>query len=339
MLRGLFAASIMVYHSLLWTFPAWFERPVGIVRLIDWLGIYGVEGFFVISAFSLYHVYRERPLGTKAGLRDFFWKRVVRLWPLYMAAVGVAVLARLVLEHKTVAPSDLFLNTTMLFGFINPARSLIIGGWSIGVEIVLYCMFVPLVLLGQRSQTGLLLVCAGLMGLTLMYPYFLLDPRLTLPDQWSSYVNVFNHVGFFAAGIALYMGWQKRRDIGSIVPLMGAIGVLKQATSYQGQSGIVLGEQRLWSFMVTGSLCFIFCRVQRLPHVLSAPLAGLGAISYSVYLLHPFAYKLFEKLSLGGPTLVGLTWISTLAVAAISYRFLEKPLVAWGKQVAKGWAA
>ena len=338
MLRGLFAASIMVYHSLLWTFPAWFEQPAGIVRLIDWLGIYGVEGFFVISAFSLYHVYRERPLGTKAGLRDFFWKRVVRLWPLYMAAVGVAVLARLVLEHKTVAPSDLLLNTTMLFGFVNPARSLIIGGWSIGVEIVLYCLFVPLVVLGQRSQTGLLLACAGLIATTLAYPYLFLS-QTTLSEQWSLYVNVFNHVGFFAMGVGLYMGWQKRQEIGILMPLMGAIGVLKEATTYQDQSSIVLGQQRFWSFIVTGSLCFVMCRVQRLPHVLSAPLAALGAISYSVYLLHPFAYKLFEKVSLSGPTLVGLTWASTLAVAALSYRFLEKPLVAWGKKVAKGWAA
>ncbi|HSO34467.1 MAG TPA: acyltransferase, partial [Labilithrix sp.] len=69
------------------------------------------------------------------------------------------------------------------------------------------------------------------------------------------------------------------------------------------------------------------------------PLRAMGAISYGVYLWHWPIYCVLteERVGLGGARLLALRLALTIAVASVSYRFLEQPIrqrgLSWGRPV------
>src|SRR5262245_49135640 len=70
-LRGLAAVAVVIHH-LFTTGPL--DR-----LFIPWLGGYGVDVFFVISGFIMWHT----TVDTNATLADFWQRRFIRIVPLY----------------------------------------------------------------------------------------------------------------------------------------------------------------------------------------------------------------------------------------------------------------
>jgi len=137
-LRGLMAISIMLFHYVSWRFgDVSVENPLGR------LGIYGVSVFYVLSGISLAIVY-DLSLSSMAGVLVFLIKRVFRILPLMWVATTLILILEIA-SHQTVPSTfKIFLNFTMLFGFIDPTAYLPTGAWSIGNEMVFY-LLMPLV--------------------------------------------------------------------------------------------------------------------------------------------------------------------------------------------------
>ena len=132
-LRGLLAIGIMAYHVFGWTR----------VASITTLGTYGVYAFFVLSGFALEWAYGTR-LHDPGGLRTYVAARIGRIFPLYTLA-ALTTAAMTLYARRPVDRSDLLLNVTLTFGLVNPgATSTVVGGWSIGIEVVFYALF-PLI--------------------------------------------------------------------------------------------------------------------------------------------------------------------------------------------------
>ncbi|MBX3097638.1 MAG: acyltransferase [Fimbriimonadaceae bacterium] len=345
-LRGLFALSIMVYHCLFWSYENQFLAPQGVWRIIDWLGIYGVESFFVISALSLSHVYGRTRLHDLASVKDYFWKRVVRLWPLFTLAVLVATGFRL-LNGEPPVPTDLALNLTLMFGFVDAAKSAVIGGWSIGVEVVLYAAFPLIVWLTRHWRPTLLFLLVASFAAMMLW-----QDRITGnimdPFLGSLYVHPVNHLFFFVAGCLAYEVWQAKPKFSpswslAIVTLTSGL-IWVHSTN---QTDIVTGWKRALFAVLVVTICWSV-KPLRLPvrgadgsrPLFAAALLHLGAISYSVYLMHPFLY---QGLKLIGATPLQMavgTVILTPIVASGVYRWLEQPMIGWGKGVSQkyGWS-
>jgi peptidoglycan/LPS O-acetylase OafA/YrhL len=62
------------------------------------------------------------------------------------------------------------------------------------------------------------------------------------------------------------------------------------------------------------------------------PLVWLGAISYSVYLLHPLCLQVVPSMSNRGYYFVAMLAL-TLIISSITYWFVEKPSISFGKRV------
>ena len=130
--RGALAIGVMVYHVTYWSGGAEFTS----------LGTYGVYAFFALSGVALEHVY-----GHRLRLGQFALARVARLAPLWLITVLLSIAV-----FGPVSPDVLLLNATGLFGFVEPGRTSIpVGGWSIGIEVGLYVLFV--VLASRRLPT------------------------------------------------------------------------------------------------------------------------------------------------------------------------------------------
>ena len=90
--RGL-AAIMVFFHHLCYTSiaPSGWNAPVLLLRRVSTAGAYGVDLFFVLSGFLITSILigdRKKP----AFYRDFYWKRALRILPLYIAClIGVAL--------------------------------------------------------------------------------------------------------------------------------------------------------------------------------------------------------------------------------------------------------
>jgi exopolysaccharide production protein ExoZ len=266
-------------------------------------------------------------------------RRIFRIWPLLWLAV-FAITVLLASRGETPSWRLVALNLTTLFGFILPTGYLNTGAWSIGNEMVYYSLTPLIVLLFNRSrQLGnafLLITLAIGVGFAFRW----MSPQATLAAQWATYINPFNNLFLYTAGIALYFNakgpaWSTAR----VLVAMGvALGVFMLYP--------VAGDHVL---LVTGANRFIFCAASvllvlaffkstiALPKPLAMPLTQLGLATYGVYLLHPLVREGCRLWLPGVGAAVQIPLIVALAVvvSALLYHRFELPLMEIGKRLAR----
>lgn len=341
-LRGMLACGIMLFHTTGWT---------GILQdglfqhFWNWLGIYGVEMFFVISGFSMAYVYSGKPLLTAIGLKDFYWKRFMRLWPLYVAAFAVATAFRMLThDMEGVNWRNALLHTSLLFGFIDPSIKGIIGGWSIGVEVVCYAAF-PLLMAAMGRPWPRMAAVSVLATGSVAWTAWQLDSRALLAPQWAEYVSPVNHLFLFAVGMYLAVhfqchqparpAWVSRAGLAVLL----AIAVCSPLAATD--TATVTGVGRLVFVLLAAWMAWISIAQVETPKPFDRVFNPIGLWSYSIYLLHPFAFQALKLVGLGNFPAVHavLTIAGTLGLSALSYKFLERPSVEWARRKSAEWFA
>ena len=86
------------------------------------------------------------------------------------------------------------MNFTTLFGFIAPNMYVMVGGWSIGNEMVYY-FFTPFILYTYNKNLvygNILFLISFIIGL--FYSFFLLNNYQSIADGWNIYINPFSNL-------------------------------------------------------------------------------------------------------------------------------------------------
>ncbi|MGN6830473.1 acyltransferase family protein [Paucibacter sp. M5-1] len=333
-LRGLLALSIMLYHLTLWELV----QPDASTTL-GRLGVYGVSMFFVLSGLSIAIAYNRFLQGPSSTLR-FMVRRVFRIWPLLWITV-LSVTAMNLASSKPISLKVIALNLTTLFGFVSPSSYMTTGAWSIGNEMVYYAL-TPLLLLAYRRSrawgNGLVLASAGV---ALVFSQWLLDPAIPLSRQWATYINPFNNLFLYAAGIALYFNaGQARRLLVSALLLIVGLAVFTVYPVGGDTIHIVTGLNR-WVFSAAsiGIVFAVYGTSLRLPAWVGAPLVHLGLATYGVYLLHPVVWQALHLLapdlarSWAGWGVLASVSALTVIISLLVYHRIEHPMVLLGKRL------
>jgi exopolysaccharide production protein ExoZ len=331
--RGLLALSIMMYHLTLWKL----EKPDS-THIIGRLGVYGVSMFFVLSGLSMAFVYNKYICDFRSSY-NFFIRRIFRIWPLLWMAIFAVTFGNL-LFNKDVNWLTVFLNLTTIFGFINPGLYINTGAWSIGNEMVYYALTPGLIFLFNKK---ILYGNIFLMVTLFVGAYFaadLMSTQYTLAKQWQNYINPFNNLYFYCAGVAIFYNF-KYITINNKLALLFLIISLVIFLYYPvvgDQINIVTGLNRAVFSFASILMVIAFYKVNVvLPKFFSVSLTQLGMVTYGVYLLHPVIFQfleiIFKKLNIITTPVVTifLTIMLTLIVALFSFNFLESPLIRLGK--------
>ncbi len=324
------ALAVVVYHTSLWT--ELFAPAGNTTTMLAKLGIYGVQGFFVISGFCFFHLYGETRFDGPA-LKAFFLKRWMRLAPLFFVVVGLNLLF-----HQKAGP-DVSLrmlaeNVTLTFGFFHPNHALAVGGWSIGVEAVFYTAL-PSLILFTRWHKGFLYLFAAILvwASTAWTLHWVLEAEPW--NRFHMYVQVFNHAFLFLLGGIL----AHLRSITSFrlkpLPFAAMLAALAAITFYLHRGfydhfDIMAGPERYQfsALCVAVVGCFAFIDMKESARI--HPFVVLGDWSYGTYLLHPLANALLLWVGLkkqGWPTF-SLGLALTLVLAQWAHRLIEKPAMA-----------
>lgn len=334
-LRGLMAITIMFYHLTSWHFS-----PLDSSAFLGRLGVYGVSVFFILSGLSMAIVY-SRFIVDKRTILVFYVRRIFRIWPLLWACVILAVIPILAKDGE-ISLIKVFINLTTLFGFISPSSYINTGAWSIGNEMVYYA-FTPIMIIlyeKNRTQGNIMLVASFIVAF--IFAFFLLDPQKSLSEEWTTYINPFNNIFLYVAGIAIYYNL-KNVNIKSSVLLM-LFGISLAIFMFYPVDGdkiaIVTGINRiifLFSSIILVVSFYKFLSYDIVPKGIQYPLEQFGIATYGVYLLHPIVNTyigyILKKLDVENSVMLFVVVvILTIAIAIASFNLFEKKIMIFGKK-------
>lgn len=306
LLRGACALGVAVYHCAGWA---------GLVHLYSW-GLYGVYIFFVISGAVMFHNYHGMGGPGAISVPRFLYKRFVRLAPLF----AVCVVLTAILMHQWPAAKQV-LNASLLFGFVDPGgTSLVTGGWSLGIEFVLYALF-PVMLAFTASTRLIVATFVALLALRMLGTWVALDGR-TLAQGWAAYTQPGVFLVFFFGGMVLAK-WNGFRH----QALLALAGIPVFAFVGPSEEGVLLGLPGMLYTLASVAMVGGFFWSPRSRPVLAA-CRFLGDCSYGLYLLHPIVWLVVHKFGAGLPIEAQIlaTLVLSLAAAWCSLYLFERPI-------------
>lgn len=299
LLRGLCALLVALYHCLWWS---------GIAHFREW-GLYGVYVFFTISGAVLYHIYAGR-LGKDLSIPQFLLRRFARLAPLYVACALAPTLV-----GRDWDSAREFLNLSMLFGFASPGQtSSVTGGWSLGIECVLYALF-P-VLLGLTGRAAIL-VFVAFFSLRLAFASEVVGADLF--GSFAVYTQPGAFLVFFFGGMLI----AKLAPRGTWLPLLGiACAIALFAFPGAPDRALLLGWQGVaYTSLAVLIVAGFFWSTQNV--VLAGISRFFGDVSYGLYLIHPFVWSVTEGLP--QVSRIVATVVGAMGIAWIALRWYERP--------------
>jgi peptidoglycan/LPS O-acetylase OafA/YrhL len=327
-LRCLCILAVIWHHSPWWT--AMTDAP----RLLQ-RGFVGVDFFFVLSGFLITTLLlREEEAKGRFSLRGFYWRRALRILPVYFFVVTAVALYYIGVKGQTDYLSILPYYYVFLSNFLAEHIPLLSPTWSLAVEEQYYLIWpLALLILPRRWVPWLLALAialnvAGAMGVLGLSAAVIGPLQFSLPN--STYAPIL-------IGSVLALMLNSHRGFSALWPVLGSrlaapatlvmVVILLQILpdDLRGLPNLAL---HLAMALALAAL------VMREDHLLSRamgwrPVARVGEISYGIYLYHLIALHVATvataKLGIGAGPVVLLTYATiSVVMAEISDRTLER---------------
>jgi peptidoglycan/LPS O-acetylase OafA/YrhL len=320
-------------------------HPTGLVRWHSfewwWIGAinaggFGVDLFFVLSSYLITALLvRETDVRGGIDVPAFWVRRALRIWPLYFAFLfGYLMLVGL--PARYMGAFALFVANWAFMAWSAPS-AILVPLWSLSVEEQFYLVW-PLVL-AAVPRRFLRPVCVVLAVIAVIARYALIENGVGITNVW---INTVAHGDAIAIGAWLALGRQMtlrpvaRRLLGFASVFVGVLstGVLLNELLQPAGTGLLLYFRVGPAYAVLGTLAFLAVALacgSLLVAALSAPglahptLVYLGRISYGLYVFHAACIAVVHPWWWPWRCLLGFGL--TLAAAAASYRWLERPFL------------
>jgi peptidoglycan/LPS O-acetylase OafA/YrhL len=326
------------------------------------LGV-GVSFFYVLSGFVLALSYKNS-IRTFSDISNFAMIRFFRLWPLHVVCGLLAILCLGIQPDFLRGYLFLFLQHAWVPSY---GTAFYINGvsWSISVEMFFYLVFPFLVMASTPRVMAIFGVLAAallaLVALVSLRPDFLPFAEMPKTRFWepttvsaTSFFHLFPPVRLleFICGILTFRFFDRVRLHADYVPAMQTAVVIlmlfyvpmhhaiaaRLGAAFPGPSAEVYS--RLGPFPLFALVVYAFAHQSGAwSRLLSIKLlVYLGEISFAFYLVHQIAIRVTRNSyavqglsdSLAG---AAISFIASLAIAALLYELIEKPSLRAAKRV------
>lgn len=333
--RGVAAVLVVLRHAtdLL---AAHHEPRTYPLRGLFLFGNAGVDFFFVLSGFIIYHIHRQ-DIGQPARAAGYAWKRLVRIYPTYwvvMAGFGLILLYSPEKNPAVTSTANVIASVFLLPRLQDPVLGV---AWTLRHEMLFYLLF-GIMVLSRPVGRWVLGAWAGLIGWNIVVfsvtgsPFFhgLAGDLL---------FRVFNAEFFFGIAVARRLHGGRPVRHARVILAVGALGFL-------GNGLLFSFGPHLPAEWPPRQLVFALAAAMMLLGLVGAERAGtlrvprflfvLGTASYSIYLTHLISVMILQKALLLRPFAAlglnaGFLVVVVLSVCGglVFSRLVEVPLLAW----------
>jgi peptidoglycan/LPS O-acetylase OafA/YrhL len=318
---------------------------------IFYRGAPAVSFFFTLSGFLItYLLLDERHRTGNVSVRDFYMRRILRIWPLYFLIVGFGLIFyNLILPRLGISrPLEyniwlaIILYTLFLPNLMNSLYS--VGGilnptWSIGVEEQFYLLWAPVV---KRWQAKLLPICGAILALSFAaFAINQINP-FGLQEMQKFFAQLKFH--FMAAGAIMAWALYHRPARLFTSPLFRSrwlqwlLALLLLEFLFVGTPRYWLIEEGLQVVLYSWLIVDVAANPRRFVNIKTKLTEWLGEISYGIYMYHMVAVYAtswyFQSTQWWKTSLVlyiityyGSAVGLTILLAYLSHRFFEKPIL------------
>jgi peptidoglycan/LPS O-acetylase OafA/YrhL len=351
-LRFLGAFAVFIFHSFTLYKENWSNFTESVVFNLAFKvankGHYGVALFFVLSGFLITSMLlHERKQTGTISVRHFFFRRVLRIWPLYFLLLlfGFVVFpnlpAGITTQHSLTWYALFAANIDEIAVGMNDSLNFLTVLWSVSVEEQFYLawMFLMLVLPWIKQRKYFLAYAVLLIITSIVFRLLHAD------DERVLYFHTFSVISDLAIGsiVAYFIhfytlkSWVEQWSKRSI--LMGyLLGVTVLFTAHLIFNEALESLERLViaCFFAFVLLEQIFAKnslfkMDRIPYF-----AKLGEITYGFYLFHciymyywSLFFNYYQLTTHAGyfAVYILVCFTSTLLTAQLSWRLIEKPIL------------
>jgi peptidoglycan/LPS O-acetylase OafA/YrhL len=362
-LRGAAILLVLVWHYFVGLPGGEASAAAGLVRRAFYLSWSGVDLFFVLSGFLIGGILLDNRDAPRY-FRTFYLRRALRILPVYALVLLPFLSARAFVDTSRAPGLSRLLGGAVpgwaYVSFLQNAHAAKTGSfgaqwmavtWSLAVEEQFYLLLpLTLFLLPRRLVPHLCLAAAGVaVGLRAVLA---LDGGI--PARVAAYVLLPSRMdalllGVLGAWLVRDPAWSarlagSRRLVVGIAAVAGAgLAVASsRLTPFLDPAMITVGYSALAVFYLAILLASLSATAGPI-HAAStfAPLRGLGTISYFVYLFHlPFLVVGHLAVRRAGPgnesaaaaAVTAAALLALLATAALSWRYVERPLIEHGRR-------
>ena len=302
-------------------------------------GRIGVVAFFAVSGFLIPSSLRE---DQPSPGRNFLIRRFFRLYPAYWLSAPLGVAAVWTLFGRSISGRDFALNLSMIPGILG-ARPVLGSYWTLAYELGFYGLCLGLFKAGLLHRRNVVasatVVCvvgylAGFAALVALHRQ--------QPGDWG--VVALNFGVLFLGAL-----WRRhldgRLDRYELWALLAALAVVWILTPIACAYAVFVHGSHDVFFLAfpfsNAAGVALFLAMSSVAKVRWRPLAWVGLISYSLYLLHPVAVYVmifaFRRHGPGSGLPVGLQMLIATALsiglAAAAFYGVEKPAIALGRRL------
>lgn len=322
-LDGLRALSIL---AVIWHHTASHDFPHSTLASRGYLGVYL---FFVISGFLISTLLlREKDSTGDISIRKFFFRRALRIFPLYYAVLLLYTALVFKAERDSLAGHNFWHNLRYFATYCS--------NW-----------FVP-----QSDSNGRTIFYFA-WSLAVEEQFYLLWPWLEKKARFAFASAAVLALLFIVGGLRLWPFW-------SILLGVGIAHLFHHPQSYRWTRFLQVRGASFWAFLLVGGMLtqaavpdplvivgfaiLVATCVVKEDHSLQGllslpPLQHIGQLSYGLYLLHMLSLNVARRV--GKDVLVGrpgLLFVSTLLIgllaANISHRYFERMFLRWKSRYA-----
>lgn len=319
-LRGI-AASVVVLQHASTSMP---DSPFSLG-----FGGWGVDLFFVISGFIMFHTTAD----DRTGPGEFAVRRLVRIVPMYLLLTSVAYALAIVAPSITRTFSASFadyVRSILFIPFFNSSTGTvqpILGiGWTLNYEMFFYLLFAAALVLPARKRLAACWIVLGSLAMT----GIMLRPAGVLSGFYTHPILIEFASGMLIASVARTVPASLPR-VTIVYALLGIGAVLMAMTT----------EADVSRAFIAGSLAAaLLAAALWAEATFWKPASALGVLvgdsSYSMYLSHGFVLAVLWRLAYritGGwdsvmATLafMGICLLAAIGVGILLYRYVEYPI-------------
>ncbi|QPF87133.1 acyltransferase [Bradyrhizobium genosp. L] len=334
-LRGIAVMSVLLQHALEVIVQ---DHPTGAYywTFHDLIGYYmnfgrfGVVLFFFVSGFVIPFSFPD----SATPIRDFTISRFFRLYPAYWTSIVIGLVTMFLLDSKAYPLHQILMNVTMFQTFVNVPNLWIIY-WTLAIELIFYISCTVLFAMGllNRPMTAVYIVAAT--SLVCAIGAVAIENRLL----WSLMEVTLNITAMFLGKVIrdTVIGGKLRWQ--HVAGCMALYSVFAIVLSYKRFGG-VYHENFFYSYSIgsayvcAGLLFVLFATFGE--RMAWRPMAFVGVISYSVYLMSPFVIVwVHHGMDIGSGPLGWSLFVAVIVAASlltswVTFTFVEKPCIAYG---------